>query len=78
MGTITNVCGTCGRPTDDPSPELRMWAFERLAGWGRLRPETMGLPVPEFQPYNLDERMKRAEDLARWVLGENDDAAKVP
>jgi hypothetical protein len=46
--------------------ELKKWAFDCLQNWGVKAPDDGG-PL-KFCPWNLTERMEKADELVAWLL----------
>ena len=56
------------QPTKYEIAQVRLRAFEILAGWGVQIPATDDKKPPELRLWNFDERMKFAAQLASWAL----------
>ncbi len=49
--------------------QIRLRAFELLAGWGKPIPPNDQCKYPTVETWNLEERMKHALELANWAIG---------
>ena len=56
------------KPTEYEIAQVRLRAFEILAGWGVQIPSTDDKRIPELKLWNLEDRMKYAARLSAWAL----------
>jgi hypothetical protein len=53
--------------------KIRLAAFQLLEGWGTAGdPKAKDLCDRLIVPWNLEQRMQRADELAEWAMAEKD------
>jgi hypothetical protein len=56
--------------TDYEMATLRLEAWKAISGWGRRNPNATDPIERLVDPWDWEERMRRADELATWATGE--------